>query len=82
MKKLILASILAVLAGTPAFAQAYNSSYGSGNIAPNVTPDNPTGVFRYKSADDSANANSAYAQDRTGTIAPRKVHHVRQPVNN
>jgi hypothetical protein len=81
MKKLILAGFLAVLAGTPAFAQAYNSSYGTGNIAPNVTPGNPSGAFRYKTTEE-INANNAYAQDRTGTVAPRKIHHVRKPVNN
>jgi hypothetical protein len=81
MKKLFLASILAALAGAPAFAQAYNSSYGSGNIAPNVTPDNPSGEFRYKTTEEN-NASNAYAQDKTGTVASRKIHHVRKPVNN
>ncbi|HEY1473992.1 MAG TPA: hypothetical protein VGF53_07915 [Pseudolabrys sp.] len=34
MKKLILAAVLATLAGSTAFAQSYNPGYGSANIAP------------------------------------------------
>ncbi len=81
MKKLILASFLAVLAGIPAFAQSWSSSVGSGNIAPNTTSDNPSGTFRYRTTEE-INAHNAYAQDQTGTVAPRTVHHARKPLNN
>jgi hypothetical protein len=87
MKKMILAAVLATMAGTPAFAQAYNSGYGTGNIAPNVTPANPDGVFRYPAqhGDRAATPRSAhvaytrrgheaYAQDVTGSVEPREFY--------
>lgn len=70
MKKLLLATALAALLGSPAFAQSFNSSYGSGNIAPNVTASNPDGIFRYAPSDQSSNG--AYAQAVTGSA---RRHH-------
>jgi len=37
MKKLIIATALAAAIASPAFAQSYDPSVGSGNIAPRVT---------------------------------------------
>lgn len=83
MKKLILAAVLATVAGAPAFAQSYNPGYGSGNIAPNVTSANPDGVFRYQPANQPAlharvayrqNGRAAFAQDITGSVAPREFY--------
>ena len=84
MKKMILAAVLATLAGTSAFAQSYNPGYGSGNIAPNVTAANPDGVFRYpvqhsdrvaythRAHEAYAQAPArAFAQDVTGSVASR-----------
>ena len=64
MKKLILAAVLATLAGSTAFAQSYNPQYGTGNVLP----------FAYAPTDRSS-AISAYAQE-TGSVAmssPRDV---------
>jgi hypothetical protein len=87
MKKMILAAVLATLAGTSAFAQSYNPGYGTGNIASNVTPANPDGVFRYpvKQSGRVARTHSAraayaqsghadFAQDVTGSIEPREFY--------
>jgi hypothetical protein len=84
MKKMILAAVLATLAGTPAFAQAYSAGYGTGNIAPNVTPANPDGIFRYPAQHSgrvayTRSAHEAYAQaparafarDVTGSVVSR-----------
>jgi hypothetical protein len=62
MKTLILAAVLATLAGSTAFAQSYNPQYGTGNVLP----------FAYAPADRSS-ANSAYAQE-TGSVATRSPH--------
>jgi hypothetical protein len=81
MKKVILAAVLATMAGTPAFAQSYNPGYGTGNIAPNVTQANPDGVFRYPvknsrrvttthSARAAQSGHAAFAQDMTGSVYP------------
>jgi hypothetical protein len=64
MKKLILAAVLATLAGSTAFAQSYNPQYGTGNVLP----------FAYAPTDRSS-ANSAYAQE-TGSVATRPPHRV------
>lgn len=53
MKKLILAGAVLAVIASPAFAQNYIPSFGSGNIAPMVTPANPDGIFRYPSTDHS-----------------------------
>lgn len=83
MKKLILAAVLATVAGAPAFAQSYNSGYGTGNIAPNVTQANPDGVFRYQPAGQPARSahvaytrrgHEAFAQDVTGSVEPREFY--------
>ena len=83
MKKLILAAVLATVAGAPAFAQSYNPGYGSGNIAPNVTAANPDGVFRYQPVGEPARharvaytprGHEAFAQDVTGAGAPREFY--------
>ncbi len=49
MKKLAIVAVAAFvsIATTPVSAQSYAGVYGTGNIAPNVTADNPSGVFRY-----------------------------------
>jgi len=75
MKKLILAAVLATLAGSSAFAQSYNPGYGTANIAPVYTPANPEGAFSYAPAGRvrAADANSAYAQ-ATGSIGMRSQH--------
>jgi hypothetical protein len=64
MKKLILAAVLATLAGSTAFAQSYNPGYGTANIAPVYTPANPEDTFAYAPTGRvrAADANSAYAQ--------------------
>jgi hypothetical protein len=87
MKKMILAAVLATVAGAPAFAQSYNPGYGTGNIAPNVTQANPDGVFRYPvqhsgrvATTHSARAaytrrgHEAFAQDVTGSVEPREFY--------
>lgn len=53
MRKLLTATALALAMTTvaPAFAQDFSSTWGTGNIAPNVTPDNPSGVFHYTPTD-------------------------------
>jgi hypothetical protein len=78
MKKMILAAVLATLAGSSAFAQAYNGGYGSGNIAPNVTAANPDGVYRYPTQQSTRvastrRAHEAYAQAPafTGSVGSR-----------
>ena len=80
MKKMILAAVLATLAGSTAFAQSYSGSTGTGNIAPNVTAANPDGVFRYPvqhsaRVANTRSANQAYAQapgrDVTGSVGSR-----------
>jgi hypothetical protein len=58
MKKLLVVALgvagLATFGTTSAFAQAYGGVYGTGNIVPNITPDNPVapdnplGMVRYK----------------------------------
>jgi hypothetical protein len=74
MKKLILAAVLATLAGSTAFAQPYNPGFGTANIAPVYTPANPGGAFAY-AASDRSSANSAYAQeiDSIVTRSPRRM---------
>ena len=51
MKKLILAGAVIATMASPAFAQNYIPSQGSGNIAPMITPANPDGTFHYASTD-------------------------------
>jgi hypothetical protein len=95
MKKLILAAVLATMAGTPAFAQSYSANYGTGNIAPNVTPANPDGVFRYPvqngervaqmhsaRAAHVRNGRAAFAQDVTGSVEPREFYKGTDPDPN
>jgi hypothetical protein len=55
MRKLLTVSVLALAmaAAAPAFAQSFNKSWGTGNIARNVTPQNPDGIFRYPANDHS-----------------------------
>ena len=58
MKKLLAVTLamaaLATFGTTSALAQAYGGVYGTGNIVPNITPDNPVmpdnplGMVRYK----------------------------------
>jgi len=52
MKKLLAVTLamaaLATFGTTSALAQAYGGVYGTGNIVPNITPDNPLGIVRYK----------------------------------
>ncbi len=58
MKKLILAAVLATLAGSAANAQSYSPGYGSGNIVPG-----PGGAFAYhQSFAADRSARGAYAQ--------------------
>jgi hypothetical protein len=66
MKKLILAAVLATLAGSTAFAQSYNPSFGTANIAPVYRG----GSFAYGANDSSY---GAYAQ-ATGSAAIRSPH--------
>jgi hypothetical protein len=95
MKKVILAAVLATVAGAPAFAQSYSAGYGTGNIAPNVTPANPDGVFRYPVQQSgrvvtahSAHAaytrrgHGAFAQDVTGSGEPREFYKGTDPDPN
>jgi hypothetical protein len=93
MKKMILAAVLAMVAGTPAFAQSYSPGYGTGNIAPNVTQANPDGVFRYPVQNSAAASRSAhvaytrrgheaFAQDVTGSVAPREFYKGTDPDPN
>lgn len=88
MKKVILAAVLATMAGTPAFAQAYSAGYGTGNIAPNVTPANPDGVFRYpvqrsgRVAYTTRSGHEAYAQDVTGSATTREFYKGTDPDRN
>jgi hypothetical protein len=56
MKKLILAAVLTMLAGSTAFAQSYDPELGTANIAPA-----PDGMFAYRS-NNRSNAYNAYAQ--------------------
>lgn len=53
MRKLLTATalVLAMAAASPALAQDFSAGWGTGNIARNVTPDNPSGVFRYTPTD-------------------------------
>jgi hypothetical protein len=87
MKKMILAAVLATVAGAPAFAQSYSPGYGTGNIAPNVTQANPDGVFRYPAQQSGRVATTrsahvaytrrgheAFAQDVTGSTEPREFY--------
>ncbi len=49
MKKLAIVAVAAFvcIGTTPVSAQSYAGVYGTGNIAPNVTADNPSGSFQY-----------------------------------
>ena len=67
MKKLIVAVVLATLAGTTAFAQSYNPDCGSANIAPVYTPVNPNRAFAYRT-NDRGGGYGAFAQV-TGSVA-------------
>jgi hypothetical protein len=66
MKKLIIATALAALIGSPALAQSYDPSIGSGNIAspPNAVPA-PWAAYR--------NNNGAYARDTRSTRSTRST---------
>jgi hypothetical protein len=80
MRKLLTATALALAmaAVAPAFAQDFSGGWGTGNIARNVTPDNPRGVFRYRSTDrggvrpraSSRNGYNAYASEPAPRFAP------------
>lgn len=65
MKKTIGAAALAAIIATPAFAQSYDPSVGSGNIAPQVTAAAPRTTL-------DLGARGAYAQVPHG--APAVVH--------
>jgi hypothetical protein len=64
-KKLILAGTIAALISSPAFAQAYIPSLGSGNFASPNTETNPNGPVSY--APDYRGGDGAYAQAPTGS---------------
>jgi hypothetical protein len=78
MKKMILAAVLATLAGSSALAQSYSGGYGSGNIAPNVTAASPDGMFRYPTTEPgtrvahAASAHKAYAQAPSHRMPPTR----------
>jgi hypothetical protein len=80
MNKVILAAVLATLASASAFAQSYSPGYGSGNIAPNVTADNPDGVYRYKSTEQPRRVASTHRAHAAYAQAPSRVPKQTQPV--
>ena len=60
MKTIIAAATLATLIASPAFAQSYDPSVGSGNIAPQVQVQAPTLQMKLQGAQ------GAYAQVQNG----------------
>jgi hypothetical protein len=78
MKKLVTALVLAMMVVSPAFAQSFNKSFGTGNIAHDITPYSPDGVFEYPETDQNGasyagtnrNGHGAYAQ------APDAAHRI------
>ncbi|MEI9805766.1 MAG: hypothetical protein WDN48_16910 [Pseudolabrys sp.] len=89
MKKLILAGALIASIASPAFAQSFIPSQGTGNIAPMVTAANPDGVFRYTPTGTSVAprrrasvAENAYAQDVTGSVGVARYSGATDPDPN
>ena len=74
MRKILTATALALAmaATSPAFAQDFSSGWGTGNIARNVTPANPRGVFRYQPTDRASSRNdyNAFAYEPAPGVAP------------
>ena len=70
MKKLIAAAALASVLVSPAFAQSYDPSVGSGNLAPQIN----TQAFRSQARATLQGALGAYAQVHRGT----PVHVIRR----
>jgi len=68
MKTFITALALTIAAASPAFAQSFVGTWGTGNIAPNVTAQNPDGVFRYPTTNQGSVTERA-ARERGGLSA-------------
>lgn len=68
MKTFMAAMALTLAAASPAFAQSFVGTYGTGNIARNVSPQNPDGVFRYPS-NAQGNVTRTAARENNGLSA-------------
>jgi hypothetical protein len=65
----ISALALAMAAASPAFAQPFSNAWGTGNIARNVTPQNPDGIFRYPFTNHSTGRPVALERGGLGAFA-------------
>ncbi len=71
MRKFLTASALALAmaAASPAFAQSFSRTYGTGNIVPSDTPANPSGAFRYAPTDRGSARNMVNSGDGYNAFA-------------
>jgi hypothetical protein len=82
MKKLLATAALLTVVVTPAFAQSFTPSYGTGNIAPMITPNSPDGMFKYPSTDHSAiQRHTAGIRNGAHAQAPAKAHNPKHASN-
>lgn len=72
MKKFTMALVLATMAASPAFAQSFTTTYGTGNIAPD--PKHPGQQFEYRPNAQNQRSNS---EGGYGAYAQAPGHHAR-----